>query len=114
NVTITGTNFVTGATVTIGGAAATNVAVVNSTSITARTPAHTAGAATVTVTNPNSETGSLNNAFTYASTTMPTIGAVTPNSGSTLGGTTVTITGTNFVAGATVTMGGTAASNVIV
>ena len=39
---------------------------------------------------------------------------MSPNSGSTAGGTAVTITGTNFAAGATVTFGGTAATNVVV
>ena len=48
--TITGTNFAAGATVTFGGTAATNVVVVNSTTITATTPAGSAGAVTVTVT----------------------------------------------------------------
>lgn len=52
-VTITGTNFTTSAetTVTIGGQPATNVVVHNSTTITAVTPANTAGAKDVTVTN---------------------------------------------------------------
>ena len=63
-VTITGTNFASGATVTFGGAAATNVVVVNSTKITATTPAGTAGAVTVTVT-VNGQSGSLVNGFTY-------------------------------------------------
>ena len=63
-VTITGTNFAAGATVTFGGTAATNVVVVNGTTITATTPAHTAGAVTVTVT-VNSQSGSLTNGFTY-------------------------------------------------
>ncbi len=44
----------------------------------------------------------------------PTVSAVAPASGTTLGGTTVTITGTNFAAGATVTIGGTPASDVAV
>ena len=63
-VTITGTNFAAGATVTFGGAAATNVVVVNSTTITATTPAGTAGAVTVTVT-VNGQSGNLVNGFTY-------------------------------------------------
>src|ERR1017187_8048370 len=45
-VTITGANFAAGATVTFGGTAATNVVVVNSTTITATTPAGTVGAVT--------------------------------------------------------------------
>ena len=40
----------------------------------------------------------------------PTVTAVAPNIGSTLGGTSVTITGANFSAGASVTFGGVAAS----
>ena len=63
--TITGTNFAAGATVTFGGTAATNVVVVSSTSITATTPAHAAGAVTVTVTNPGGQSGSLASGFTY-------------------------------------------------
>ena len=110
-VTITGTNFAAGATVTFGGTAATNVVVVNSTTITATTPAGSAGAVTVTVT-VNGQSGSLTSGFTYV--VAPTVSSVSPNSGSTLGGTAVTITGTNFAAGATVTFGGTAATNVVV
>ena len=73
-VTITGTNFAAGATVTFGVAAATNVVVVSSTSITATTPAGSAGAVTVTVTNLGPQSGSLANGFTY--TTSPTVSSV--------------------------------------
>ena len=110
-VTITGTNFATGATVTFGGTAATNVVVVSGTSITATTPAGTAGPVTVTVT-VSGQSGSLASGFTYVAT--PTVTGVSPNTGTTAGGTSVTITGTNFVAGATVTVGGAAATNVVV
>lgn len=44
----------------------------------------------------------------------PTVSGITPATGPTLGGTTVTISGTNFAAGATVTIGGVAATNVAV
>jgi hypothetical protein len=43
-----------------------------------------------------------------------TVRTVSPNSGTTLGGTTVTIGGTQFAAGATVTIGGAPATNVTV
>ena len=109
--TITGSNFATGATVTFGSNAATNVVVVNSTTITATTPAGTAGAVTVTVT-VSGQSGSLASGFTYIG--QPTVSSVSPNNGSTAGGTSVTITGTNFASGATVTFGGTAATNVVV
>jgi hypothetical protein len=112
-VTITGTNFATGATVTFGSAAATNVVVVSATSITATTPAGSAGAVTVTVTNPGSLSGSLPSGFTY-SVVPPTVTAISPTNGPIAGGTAVTITGTNFASGATVTIGGTAATNVVV
>jgi Concanavalin A-like lectin/glucanases superfamily/Domain of unknown function (DUF1929)/IPT/TIG domain/Bacterial Ig domain len=112
--TITGSNFVSGATVTFGGAAATNVVVTNSTTITATAPAHAAGAVTVTVTNPDTQSGSLSGGFTYTSLPAPSMSSASPNSGPATGGTAVTITGTNFVSGATVTFGGTAATNVVV
>jgi len=111
-VTIAGTNFVSGATVTLGGTAATNVVVVSATQITATAPAHAAGAVTVTVTNPDTQSGSLSSGFTYVA--APTVSSVTPNSGPVGGGTAVTIAGTNFVSGATVTFGGTAATGVVV
>jgi IPT/TIG domain/Fibronectin type III domain/Abnormal spindle-like microcephaly-assoc'd, ASPM-SPD-2-Hydin len=111
-VTIGGTNFAAGATVTFGTAAATNVVVVNSTTITAKTPAGSAGAVMVTVSNPGGQSGGLANAFTYIA--PPTVTSVTPSNGPVAGGTAVTIGGTNFTAGATVTFGTAAATNVVV
>src|SRR5258708_7723067 len=64
-VTITGTNFVTGATVTLGGTAATSVVVVNASQITATTGEHAAGAVNVVVTNPDTQSGTLANGYTY-------------------------------------------------
>jgi hypothetical protein len=63
--TITGTGFVNGATVTIGGASATEVFVVSSTIITGISPSGTAGARDVVVTNPVGDTSTLPGAFTY-------------------------------------------------
>ncbi|MGC1294687.1 MAG: IPT/TIG domain-containing protein, partial [Alloacidobacterium sp.] len=111
-VTITGTNFAAGATVTFGSTAATSVVVVNSTTITATTPAGSSGAATVTVTNSGGQSGSLANGFTYIG--QPTVTSVSPNNGPVAGGTAVTITGTNFATGATVTFGSAAATSVVV
>jgi alpha-tubulin suppressor-like RCC1 family protein len=110
-VTITGTGFGAGATVTIGGVAATNVVVVSATSITATTPAGGAGPADVSVTTPGG-TATLMGGFTYLA--APTVTGISPSAGSTLGGTPVTITGTGFVSGATVTLGGGAATSVTV
>ena len=115
SVTISGTNFVSGATVTLGGAVATNINVANATTITAVTPAHAAGTVNVVVSNPDGQTGTLTGGFTYTTAPpapAPAVTGVSPNSGSTAGGASVTITGTNFVTGASVTFGGTAASSV--
>ena len=49
----------------------------------------------------------------YAGCFAPTVTSVTPNTGSTAGGTPVTITGTNFFNPSTVTFGGVAATNVV-
>jgi hypothetical protein len=113
-VTISGTDFAAGATVTIGGTVATGVTVVSATTITCTTPAHAAGIVGVKVT-VGSQSGTKSSSYTYqASTSAPTVSAINPTSGSTAGGTTVTISGSNFVAGATVTIGGTAATGVTV
>jgi hypothetical protein len=64
-VTLTGTNFVSGATVTFGGSAATSVAVVSTTQITARTPPHNRGTVSVVVKNPDGAAGTLASGFTY-------------------------------------------------
>lgn len=111
-VTIAGGGFVVGATVTFGGQPATNVAVVSPTMITAVTPASIAGPVTVLVSNPAGSVGGLNSSFTYT-LTAPVLSSLVPNTGPTGGGTAVTLAGSGFVAGATVTFGGLAASNVI-
>jgi hypothetical protein len=64
-ITITGTGFSLGATVTVGGSTATGVLVNNSTTITATTPAHAAGLVDVVVTNTTGQSGTKTNAFTY-------------------------------------------------
>jgi hypothetical protein len=64
-VTINGGGFASGATVTFGGIAATNVVVVSAAQITAKTPAHAVGSVGVTVTNTNATTATLAAGFTY-------------------------------------------------
>ena len=92
SVTITGTNF-TGATgVTFGGTAATNVVVVSATSITAKTPAKTAGAVSVVVTTPGG-TNAANTLYTYQA--APTVTSTNTTKIS-IRATSVTITGTGF------------------
>jgi len=64
SITVSGENFAAGAQVTVGGAAATNVAVTSSTTLTASTSTRPAGTVEVTVTL-NGRSGSLPAAFTY-------------------------------------------------
>jgi lysophospholipase L1-like esterase len=65
SVTITGTMFATGASVTFGGTAADSVNVVNATSIVAVTRAHAAGLVDVVVTNPNLQAATMPGGFRY-------------------------------------------------
>jgi len=115
-VTITGTGFQAGATAFFGhpptATPLTAVNVANATTITATTAAHAAGVVEAVVANPDQQSFSLFGAFTYRPD--PTVTAISPASGSHLGGTPVTITGTGFVAPATVTLGGVAATGVTV
>ncbi|MSQ30578.1 MAG: hypothetical protein EXR64_00900 [Dehalococcoidia bacterium] len=115
--TITGSGFVPGATVTVGGATATGVTVVSPTQITATTPAGPAGAAHVLVINPGGAISGLANAFSYSTTAPATpvsgpiaLISLSPATGPLTGGTSISIGGSGFVNGATVTVGGTVAT----
>lgn len=103
-ITLTGTNFSAPATVTVGGAAATSVVVGSPTSITAVTPAGTAGARDVAVTT-SGGTATKAGGFTYEA--PPAVAYLVPSWGPTAGSTPVTVKGSGFVNGATVTFGST-------
>jgi hypothetical protein len=109
-VTIAGSHFEPGATVTFGANAATTVTVVNSAQITATTPAAAGpGAVNVVVTNPDATAVTAPSAFTYK---LPptTVTSVVPHGGPLVGGTSVVITGTNFSSVTAVSFGSTAAT----
>jgi len=108
--TITGTDFQSGATVKFGNTNAVNVIFVDPTRLTVTTPAGTAGPVAITVTNPDNQTATFNG-FSYTPA-APSISSVSPSTGSTAGGTTITINGSAFQSGATVKIGGVAATNV--
>jgi hypothetical protein len=103
-ITITGSNFNTGAILKIDGSVCSNAVLVNSTTMTCTTSAHAAGSVNVSITNTDTGVGTLTNGFTFQNS--PTITSVTPPAGSLSGGTTLTINGTGFSAGATVVVGG--------
>ncbi len=65
SVTVTGTGFVNGAVVLFGGLGATSVTFNSATSLTAVTPAQGSGTVSVTVFNPDSQSGTLSAAFLY-------------------------------------------------
>ena len=120
-VTLTGTNFVVGATtvtVNSGGVTATNVVVSSATSLTADiviTATATPGAHTVTVTTSRGTSGAQT--FTVNPPPAPTLTTVSPNQGTQGTTVAVTLTGINFVVGATtVSVGGSGVTvtNVVV
>ncbi len=113
-VVITGSNFSTsGTTVVRFGNSPAQVNVTSATSISVVTPAGAEGTVGVAVTNPDGQSTTLPNAFTYV-LPGPRIDSISPTTGSTAGGSAITIFGGGFVNGATVTIGGVAASNVVV
>ena len=109
-ITITGTGFVAGPEILIGGVTATAVTVVSVTQITATTPASATGtgAKVVKITNPDGQ--NITGAFTY--NPLPALGPVSPDNGRITGGNAITITGSHFVSGATVKIDNAAATNV--
>ena len=112
-VTITGSNFTGATAVKFGTTAATGVIVNGAgTSITATSPSGS-GTVNVTVMTPGgtSATSSADD-FTYVP--EPIVTGVSPNGGTDAGGTSVTITGSNFTGATAVKFGTTAATGVIV
>jgi plastocyanin len=114
-VAITGTNFQTAATVKFGNVGATSTTVNSATSISATSPAQVAGPVTIAVTNPDGKSGTSAGAFTYvAPPPPPAINSFTPSTGPAVGGTWITITGSNFASIAAVRFGAAGAVAVTV
>ena len=106
SVTIDGTNLSGASSVTFGGVAAT-ITTNTSNQITVTTPARGAGAVDVAVTTVGGS-ATLPNSYTYVA--PPALTSLTPTSGPTAGGTSVTIDGTNLGGSSSVTFGGAAAT----
>lgn len=103
-VTITGTDFAPGSTVSFGGGPPVTPASVSDTSLTVVSPPG-AGTVDVTVTGSGGSSAIVpGDRFTYVP--APTVTAISPTFGPPTGGTTVTITGTGFTPGTSVLFGG--------
>jgi len=100
---ITGTGFYGHPTITVNGIPCAFDSRSGDTNLYCVTGAGPAGLGNVVVTNEDSGTATAVNAYTYEG---PTIGSIDPNHGPIAGGTTITITGTGFAVGTTITVGG--------
>jgi hypothetical protein len=113
-VTLTGTNFVSGATINISGAAditVSGLSVASATSITATltiAPGAATGARNLSVTTSGGTTGAVTFTVNAGATPAPTLASISPTSGAQGAAVPVTLTGTNFVAGATINISGAA------
>jgi hypothetical protein len=99
-VKITGTGLA-GATAVMFGSAEAHIVADSSTSISVEAPAESAGAVNVTVTTPGGTSAiTTKDRFSY----LPTLTGISPSSGSTAGGASVTVTGAGFALGKTATV----------
>ncbi len=121
NITLTGTNFASGATVAVSGSGVTasNVSVVSATQITATLvigAAAATGSYNVSVTTGGSTTNALPFTVTASSGGAPVLTSITPSSGAPGTSVNVTLAGSNFTPQSSVRLSGLGASvrNVVV
>lgn len=107
-VIVKGTGFLNATSVKFGAVPATTFTVNSSSKITATAPAGALGTVDVTVSGPGG-TSAITSADKYTYALAPSISSLSPASGTTAGGTVVTITGTSFT-GATAVKFGTKAA----
>jgi IPT/TIG domain len=110
-VTITGSGFVTGCTVTIGGAPAL-VGAVTASSITVTVAGGPAGPADVTVTNPDRQSETLLGAFTFVAA-PPVVKAIGVHGSPQAGGGLALFVGTGLGGTVSVSFGGAPATNLV-
>lgn len=113
SVTVSGSGFTGASAVTFGGTNATSFTVVDDSTITATTPAHSAAAVDVSVTSPGGTSASVAGDH-YAYTAVPVVTALSPTSGPVTGATAVSITGTGFTGATQVLFGVTPATFTVV
>ena len=95
SITITGQHFIDGAAVEIGGTRVGRLDFLSADELRLQTPAGTAGPQAVTVINPDGQSVTVAEAFTY--NPAPTITRILPNAGTLEGGTQIVIRGTGFL-----------------
>jgi hypothetical protein len=112
SVLLTGENFFKITGVSFGGTPASQFTILGPTSIQATSPAHSSsGTVDATVTDSaGTSTLSAADQFTYQMPPVPGVTGISPNVGPLVGGTSVTITGSNFLQTTSVSFGGTPAS----
>jgi uncharacterized repeat protein (TIGR02543 family) len=104
-VRVTGTNLTATSQVSFGGVAGTSLVVESSTSVLVTTPAGTVGAKNVFLSTASGAT-TLVDGFSYVSTPSPTITSLSISDGTTAGGTSTVISGTNLSSATSVTIDG--------
>jgi hypothetical protein len=113
-VTMAGDGFSPAMVVQFGAKSATSFQFISQTSVRASAPAAPAGTVDVTVIARDGAADTARGAFTYVPGTDPSVVSISPASGPATGGSSVVIAGSNFESGATVRIGGAAATDVVV
>ncbi|MCC7072452.1 MAG: IPT/TIG domain-containing protein [Deltaproteobacteria bacterium] len=112
--TLVGEGFAAGggvAGVTVAGAPASDVVVVDDRTLTLTAPAGVAGAAPIVVTRVDAANATLNGVLYFEPVVVT---AVAPSSGDAAGGTVVTVSGRGFSGASALSFGGTAATDLVV
>ncbi len=111
-VTILGSNFTGATSVSFGSVSATGFVVNSDSSISVYAPAQAAGTVDITVSTyaGTSSTSSADH-FTYTIPGVPSVSSLSPSSGSTAGGTLVTLSGSGFTDASAVTLNGNTISD---
>jgi hypothetical protein len=110
-VTVFGSGFTTATAVTFGGVQASKLTILSDSALIATAPADSAGPVDVQVIDPaGTSLASVADQFTYVAP-VPVVLAVTPSSGSTTGGNTITVLGTGFTGATAVAFNGVHASS---
>ena len=108
-VRISGTYLSATSNISFGGVAGTSIVVESSTSVLVTTPAGTLGAKNIVLSTASGAT-TLVNGFTYVSTPVPAINSLSITEGTTAGGTSTVISGTNLETATSVTVDGNPAT----